>query len=101
MATAIHNIRWHRVEDTLIIETQEKPDWDNFVAWGQKLLHQQQIHCASEYDSGADKHKLNFTFVQQRYSLNYENYSDSVWIDADEPRAIAQLDALLKTLMLG
>lgn len=101
MSAAMHNIQLYRVENTLIIDPQEKPDWDNFIAWGQKLLNHPTLHCTSEYDSGADKHKLNFTFVQQRYSLNYESYSDSVWIEAEEPAAVKQLEALLTIMVSG
>ncbi|NQZ07939.1 MAG: DUF3630 family protein [Algicola sp.] len=37
---------------------------------------------------------MRFTFKQHSYSLNYENYSDSIWIESQEPAATPYIDEL-------
>lgn len=88
----------------MIIEfnLQPAPDWDDFIPWGKNLIAKLQNSQFNQLDTGADRHKLTFTFAQNRFSLNYETYSDSIWIEADEPNAndgIAQLQTAIAILL--
>ena len=88
-----------RQQNSLIFNLQSNPDWDNFEPWAQELLQCCNIDLLNSTDSGADRHMITFTFLQNRFSLNYENYSNSIWIETDEPSAIDKLDALLTTIV--
>jgi len=81
-------------QQCIILQPNPQPDWDNFVTWGKQLLASIGINEINLIDCGADRHKLTFTFGQNRFSLNYENYSDSYWVEIDEPAAIDYLDQL-------
>jgi hypothetical protein len=88
-----------RKKNSLVFNLQPCPDWDSFVPWAQELLQCSNICLPNNVDCGADRHMITFTFLQNRFSLNYENYSNSIWIETDEPSAIDKLDALLTTIV--
>lgn len=94
--------------NTIGLISQTPVDWDAFIPWANQLLHQilnidnfpitvdkQPTEDKFFTDSGADLHMLRFTFQQQQFSLNYEAYSDSIWIAPEVPAAATALPALL------
>ena len=80
--------------DCLILHPHPAPDWDEFITWGKNILSQLNNCQLNQQDTGADLHKLTFTFTGKRFSLNYETYTDSYWIETDEPSAIDGLQEL-------
>ena len=81
-------------QSSLTLYPNPTPQYDDFALWGQKLIAQCNDCQFNHLDTGADRHKLTFTFSQNRFSLNYETYSNSIWIETDEPNAIGTLEQL-------
>ncbi len=95
----ISSLNIQRIHDTLVITPNINLDWDAFVPWAKQLLNIEQINGVKTIDSGADRHLLSFTFMQQSFSLNYEHYSDSIWFEPQEPAATPYIDELLLVLI--
>lgn len=71
----------------LILYPLNRPDWDEFVDWGKNIITQLDNCHFNQIDTGADRHKITFTFAHNRFSLNYETYTDSYWIETEEANA--------------
>jgi hypothetical protein len=65
-----------------MITPVEPPHDEDFELWGTLFLHSDDI-TISEYFAGADRHQLRFTYQQQTFSLNFEHYSESTWINGE------------------
>ena len=87
-------ITYDKQHNSLIIQSDTTPDWDEFEQWGKNLLSQLDNYQFNQLDTGADRHKLTFTFELNRFSLNYETYTDGCWIEIDEPNAKEGLEQL-------
>lgn len=87
-----------KAQDFLQLEVEPFPEWHEFSSWGTQLLSQAGLNSPLDINEGADRHMLIFTFNQVRFSLNYESYSESVWIASEELASDEHLDAL-KTLL--
>ena len=84
--------------NSLIIHPNNAPDWDEFVQWGKNIIEKLENGQFNQLDTGADRHKLTFTFELHRFSLNYETYTDSCWIETDEPNTSEGLAQLKQKL---
>jgi hypothetical protein len=85
--------------NTINLRPTPYPDWDSFIIWGQNFLQNIQGTQNVTHNSGADLHMISFHFMSLRFSLNYESYSDSIWIESDESAAatlIHELSALIQ-----
>ncbi|MEJ6475813.1 DUF3630 family protein [Pseudoalteromonas piscicida] len=83
--------------EVIIIHSEITPQDDEFELWGQIFLHQDAIQLL-EFSAGADRHQWRFSFEQCYFNLNFEHYSDSIWIAPDGVDALDLLPSLHKTL---
>lgn len=79
--------------NAIIISPSEMPNDDDFELWAHLFLHAPEI-TISEFASGADRHQCRFSYAQQNFNLNFEHYSNSIWING-EGVAAEQLLAVL------
>lgn len=73
------------------------PDADEFTFWGEIFLSQETISIL-ETSEGADRHQIRFCWKSFNFNLNFEHYSESLWINAEGIEAETQLEQLQKIL---
>ncbi|BBN80586.1 hypothetical protein PA25_05710 [Pseudoalteromonas sp. A25] len=78
----------------LIIDPTCFPEADEFELWAKIFLHFPEHIQILEFSQGADRHQLRFNYAQQSFHLNFEHYSDSIWITPLGLDAHAQLENL-------
>jgi hypothetical protein len=86
-------IQYDHAHLCIIITAQEPPHDEDFELWGTLFLHADDISINS-FSAGADRHQLAFTYQQQNFNLNFEHYSESIWINAQGADAEHLLAAL-------
>ncbi|KID54896.1 hypothetical protein JF50_23940 [Pseudoalteromonas luteoviolacea] len=80
-------------QDTLQVIPDEFPDSDEFQLWGSVFLTVDKLDTL-EFNEGADRHQWRFTYLQQPFSLNFEHYSESIWICPEGQEASQLLSSL-------
>lgn len=86
-------IEYHHTHQCIIITPVEPPHDEDFELWSRLFLHHDEI-TINEYSAGADRHQLRFTYQQQTFNLNFEHYSQSIWINGEGHDAEYLLAAL-------
>ncbi|KPH56862.1 hypothetical protein AMS58_19525 [Pseudoalteromonas porphyrae] len=79
--------------NVIIITPSEMPNDDDFELWAHLFLHSSEIKIG-EFEAGADRHQMRFNYEQQGFNLNFEHYSNSVWINGEGQEANHLLAAL-------
>ncbi|ALO43374.1 DUF3630 family protein [Pseudoalteromonas phenolica] len=69
------------------------PEADEFSFWGQIFLNHNTISIL-ETSEGADRHQIRFCWQGQNFNLNFEHYSDSLWISSEGIEAELLLEPL-------
>ncbi len=82
----------------LLLTIEPFPEWEQFIDWGTAWLTDSPIEPPWDISEGADRHMVVFTFNRARFSLNYENYTQSIWITPEESAADDLLEQLQLTL---
>lgn len=77
----------------IIISANPTPNDEDFQLWATLLLHAPAISCA-DFNAGADRHQMRFHFTDHSFNLNFEHYSESIWISAEGVEAAAHLSEL-------
>ncbi|MBQ4832823.1 DUF3630 family protein [Pseudoalteromonas sp. MMG010] len=77
----------------ITINTEQPPHDEDFELWANLFLHNDEI-TINDFSKGADRHQLNFSYQQNNFTLNFEHYSESIWIDAQGIEAEHLLAAL-------
>ncbi|MCF2856939.1 DUF3630 family protein [Pseudoalteromonas sp. SMS1] len=87
------------LEDTnvLVITPTLLPHSDDFKLWGEVFLAIESVKTI-EFNQGADRHQWRFEFKRQTYNLNYEHYSESIWISPEGIDATALIAHLHKVI---
>jgi len=75
-------IEYDHAHKYILITPVEPPNDEDFELWSTLFLHSDDI-TLNEYSSGADRHQIRFSYDQQTFNLNYEHYSQSIWINAE------------------
>ena len=84
-------------EDHILITPPELPHDDEFELWASIYLHNAAIsNC--EFEQGADRHLMRFKFENTSFNLNFEHYSQSIWINTDSTQDLVFLEALYSIL---
>ncbi|SFC43267.1 DUF3630 family protein [Pseudoalteromonas denitrificans] len=81
----------------LLILSELPPLDDEFELWASIFLHHD-LFSKHEFELGADRHLMRFIFKDQRFNLNFEHYSESIWVTADGIEAQALLPELYQYL---
>ncbi|MEO2282085.1 DUF3630 family protein [Pseudoalteromonas pernae] len=63
----------------IIITPDIVPDADEFDFWGRIFLLKEEI-TIGEFEQGADRHLLRFSYEQCPFELHFEHYGDNIWI---------------------
>lgn len=79
--------------NTLIITPELFPEDEDFELWATIFLHHGAIQII-EFSQGADRHQLRFLFNEAPFNLNYEFYSQSLWICPEGNIAQEKLSSL-------
>ncbi len=74
------------------------PASDEFELWAKVFLHHQHI-SQFEFEPGADRHLMRFTHQNHRFNLNFDDYSESIWIEPDGELAAMALQQLKHLLV--
>ena len=83
--------------DLILITPDIFPDQDEFELWAKIYLHHSAIIWL-ECHVGADRLQVRFRFKGESFNLNYDYYSDSIWISPEGTDA-AQLLVQLKEII--
>ncbi|CAM4423741.1 MULTISPECIES: DUF3630 family protein [Pseudoalteromonas] len=83
--------------EVIIVSCEITPQDDEFELWGQIFLHQDEIQLI-EFSAGADRHQWRFSYKSCNFNLNFEHYSESVWIAPDGVDALELLPFLRQQL---
>ena len=89
--------RRSKSKDHLLVFPSMMPHDEEFELWARVFLHHEGISQLA-FEQGADRHLMRFYFNQMQFGLNFEHYSESIWISPEEHQANAQLAALLALL---
>jgi len=79
--------------NAIIISPTEMPNDEDFELWANLFLHFPLI-TITEFEAGADRHQLRFNYEQHNFNLNFEHYSNSIWINGEGAEAEHLLAAL-------
>ena len=69
------------------------PEADDFAFWGQIFLNHEAISILETSD-GADRHQIRFCWHGQHFNLNFEHYSESLWVSPEGVEAELLLEQL-------
>ena len=83
--------------EVIIVSSEQLPNDEDFELWAQIFLHHQHINMI-EFSAGADRHQWRFQFQNSFLNLNFEHYSNSVWIAPDGLDALELLPSLHQVL---
>ncbi|MEH6732058.1 MAG: DUF3630 family protein [Pseudoalteromonas distincta] len=86
-------IEYDHTHKCILINPIELPNDEDFELWSTLFLHSDEV-TLNEYSAGADRHQVRFTYNHQTFNLNYEHYSQSIWINAEGHEAEHLLAAL-------
>ena len=75
--------------DHILITPEMMPHDDEFELWATIYLHNDAF-SGLEFEQGADRHLMRFKFNNTPFNLNFEHYSQSLWINTD-----SELDSTL------
>lgn len=85
--------------EIIVINSRDLPNDEDFELWATLFLHAPAIKIA-DFDAGADRHQLRFHFTDHSFNLNFEHYSESVWINAEGVEAASVLPKLHQYLAM-
>jgi hypothetical protein len=86
-------IEYDHAHKFILITPVEPPHDEDFELWSTLFLRSNDI-TINEYSAGADRHQVRFTYNHHTFNLNYEHYSQSVWINGEGAEAEHLLAAL-------
>jgi hypothetical protein len=84
--------------NVLLISPSELPEADEFLFWAKLFLHQPNISIIEELE-GADRHQTRFSYEHCLYNINFEHYTDSIWIVPEGIESQKQLINLSQYLL--
>ena len=63
-----------------MLDVSPMPDWQEFGDFVQEFLSEQGARLI-EQDMGMDRHQVRYRLGQKQYVLQFEHYSESIWIE--------------------
>ncbi|MBQ4837377.1 MULTISPECIES: DUF3630 family protein [Pseudoalteromonas] len=94
------NIKLLSDKSTLQVMPSVFPDSDEFQLWGSIFLSMDAL-TTLEFNEGADRHQWRFNYEHQSFCLNFEYYSESIWISPEGVEATQLIPNLLTYLRLN
>lgn len=86
-------IQYDHAHHCIVILPSEPPHDEDFELWSTLFLHADEI-TIGDFALGADRHQLRFTYQLETFNLNFEHYSESIWISGEGHEANHLLAAL-------
>lgn len=68
--------------DITKLDVNPMPDWEDFNDFVSVFL-EQEAGTLVESDYGMDRHQVRYQVGASRYVLQYEHYSQSIWLEQD------------------
>jgi len=68
--------------DITFVEVSPHPDWQEFKSFVEQFIAEQQVQLV-ELDTGMDRHQLRYRLNGHQYVMQFEHYTDSIWIEKD------------------
>ncbi|MBQ4849326.1 DUF3630 family protein [Pseudoalteromonas sp. MMG012] len=84
--------------NVLLIHVPEIPEADEYLFWAKLFLHQEALTIIEELE-GADRHQTRFSYGSSTFNMNFEHYTDSIWIAPEGTESEEQLVNLSKYLL--
>ena len=72
-------------ETVVLLTVSPQPDWEDFTEFVKEFVEQEQGRVV-EQDYGMDRHQIRYDVGNVRYILQYEHYSDSIWVEQEVER---------------
>lgn len=68
--------------DVININVTPHPDWEEFDQFVQVFIHNEEAVIISQ-DLGMDRHQVRYRKGEHQYILQFEHYTNSIWIEND------------------
>ena len=65
-----------------MLEVTPFPDWQAFPDFAEQFMAQEQADVVVK-DYGMDRHQVRYRKKGKQYILQFEHYTDSIWIEPD------------------
>lgn len=85
-------------DQTLILAPTPHMEWEEFRGFCQRLNTQVAQFSALEFIEGADRHCWQFRYQDALFSLHFEYYSQSLWVEGHEKHASNLLGEIYQLL---
>lgn len=69
-------------EDIILLTVSPMPDWQDFEQFVSFFLQQEGAVVVAQ-DYGVDRHQVRYRVGNRQYILQYEHYTESVWVEND------------------
>lgn len=69
-------------DDIVLLQVSPFPDWQEFEGFVTEFIQQEQGQLV-EQDYGMDRHQIRYQIGSSRWVLQFEHYSESIWIEQD------------------
>ena len=80
--------KYSKTEQTLeqrtvtLLSVSPQPDWEDFTEFVSEFVDQEHGRII-EQDYGMDRHQIRYDVGNVRYILQYEHYSESIWVEQE------------------
>ncbi|NVK24259.1 MAG: DUF3630 family protein [Gammaproteobacteria bacterium] len=69
-------------DNVVMLTVTPKPDWQDFGEFVAQFISQENGKII-EQDCGMDRHQVRYDVAGERLILQYEHYTDSIWIEQE------------------
>lgn len=69
-------------QDIAVVEVTPMPDWEEFTHFVAQFIAAEDAKLVDQ-DYGMDRHQVRYRIGQHQYILQFEHYTDSIWIEQD------------------
>jgi len=68
--------------EVTMVEVLPHPDWQDFQLFVEQFIAEQNVKMV-ELDTGMDRHQFRYRVNGHQYVMQFEHYTDSIWIEKD------------------
>ena len=68
--------------EVTFVEVNPHPDWQEFKPFVEQFVAEQGVQLV-ELDTGMDRHQFRYRHNAHQYVMQFEHYTDSIWIEKD------------------
>lgn len=78
----MYQYRFEPSGNIIKINVSPFPDWQEFEAFAEMLMDNESMQLV-DCDKGMDRFQYRLTWRNERYLLQYEHYTDSIWLERE------------------